>query len=202
MPDSALPPHAAPTTFQKIRGLPWSLSFSVLNTIFVQFTFFGSAFVLFLDQLGLDKTQIGFILALLPFFDLISIFVATWASRFGYKRTFLTFWLLRTFFSAFLLLVPFALQRFGAQAVLGIIAAIVIAFALSRSTALAALMPWQQEYIPHHMWGKYSATNTIFTSLSGVAAVSAAGFVLNRTTGLDGFMFLFGAALAFGIAAA
>ncbi len=188
-----------PTNLQKLRGIPWSISFNVCNTFFIQFTFFGSVFILFLDALKLDKTQIGFILALLPFFDLISIFLASTVSRFGYRRTFLTFWGVRTVFSALLLLIPAVLGQFGQQAVILFIALIVIAFATSRSIAITAFMPWQQEYIPRTMWGKYSATNTIFTSLAGVIAVSIAGYAINQSQNLTGYMLLFATALGFGV---
>jgi HEAT repeat protein/MFS family permease len=184
-----------PTNLQKIRGIPWSISFNVLNTFFIQFTFFGSVFVLFLDELGLDKGQIGFILALLPFFDLISLFLASAVSRFGYK---LTFWGARTVVSALLLVIPAVLGNFGPQAGLLFISGIVIAFSTSRSVAITALNPWQQEYVPASMWGKYSATNTMFTSLAGVIAVTIAGYVVNYWNDLTGYMVLFAVSLAFG----
>jgi MFS family permease len=187
-----------PTNLQKLRGIPWSISFNVFNTFFIQFTFFGSVFILFLDALQLEKTQIGFILALLPFFDLVSLFLASAVSRHGYKRTFLTFWGVRTVFSAGLLLVPAVMGQFGQPAVILFIALIVIAFATSRSIAITAFMPWQQEYIPRTMWGKYSATNTMFTSLAGVVAVSLAGYAISQSESLSGYMLLFAAALAFG----
>ncbi|MDX1523163.1 MAG: hypothetical protein R3264_16170, partial [Anaerolineae bacterium] len=65
-----------PTTAEKIRKLPWSIGHNAANTIFIQLTFLGSVFVLFLDTLGLDKTQIGFLLSLIPFADTISLFIA------------------------------------------------------------------------------------------------------------------------------
>ena len=52
----------------------------------------------------------------MPFFDLISLFLASAVSRFGYKRTFLTFWGARTVVSALLLVIPAVLGNFGPQA--------------------------------------------------------------------------------------
>jgi hypothetical protein len=52
-----------PTTVEKMRGLPWGIAADITNTIFVQFTFFGSVFILFLSELGLSKTQMGFLLS-------------------------------------------------------------------------------------------------------------------------------------------
>ncbi|MCC6458768.1 MAG: hypothetical protein IT328_27730, partial [Caldilineaceae bacterium] len=67
---------SAPTNVEKLRGLPWSIASNAANTVFVQYTFFGSIFVLFLSALGLSKSQMGFLLSLLPFFGLIALFVA------------------------------------------------------------------------------------------------------------------------------
>lgn len=55
------------TTVEKIRRLPWNVALNAFNNIFAQLTFFGSAFVLFLNELGTNNTQIGFLLSLLPF---------------------------------------------------------------------------------------------------------------------------------------
>ena len=77
-----------PTTVEKLRGLPWGVAWSMSNSVFAQYTFFGSIFVLFLDELGLDKGQIGSLLSLLPFLGIIAIFIASTEARIGYKRVF------------------------------------------------------------------------------------------------------------------
>ena len=76
-----------PTNAEKIRRLPWSIASNTANTVFVQYTFFGSAFILFLNQLELNNSQIGFLLSLFPFFGIVTIFIAPTVARFGYKRT-------------------------------------------------------------------------------------------------------------------
>jgi hypothetical protein len=88
---AAVTVHSEPTTVEKLRGLRWSIASNAANTVFVQFTFFGSIFVLFLNALGLSKTQMGFVLSLVPFFGLIALFVAPATARWGYKRTYLIF---------------------------------------------------------------------------------------------------------------
>ena len=64
------------TVVEKMRKLPWSVGFSIMNSVYVQYFFFGSIFILFLNELGLDKAQIGGLLSLMPFFGLIALFVA------------------------------------------------------------------------------------------------------------------------------
>ncbi|PIP16207.1 MAG: hypothetical protein COX46_03665, partial [bacterium (Candidatus Ratteibacteria) CG23_combo_of_CG06-09_8_20_14_all_48_7] len=55
------------TDTEKIQHLPWMLWANTLNVIFCTFTVFGSAFLLFLNELGMDKTRIGILLSLMPF---------------------------------------------------------------------------------------------------------------------------------------
>jgi len=155
--------------------------------------------VLFLAQLGFNKTQIGTLLSVLSFSNLVSLIVAPAVGRFGYKRTFLTFWGVRNGVTVLLLFTPWVLTRFGTHITLIYVVVISAGFAISRSVGMTALYPWMQEYIPNAVRGKYTATENIFTNLSAFAAVTAAGYILGPTPDLDRFVILFGAAVLFGI---
>ena len=179
-----------PTTIEKLRGLRWSIASNSANTVFVQYTFFGSIFVLFLNELGLSKGQIGFLLSLLPFTGLISIFIAPAVARFGYKRTYVTAWAGRTAIATFMLLTPWVAATYGLDVTLIFISVTVAAFSLVRSIGMTANMPWVQEYVPDMMRGKYTATNNTFASVVGFAAVTLGGVVLGRIVGLPGFVML------------
>jgi MFS family permease len=188
-----------PTTAEKLRGLPWSIGLNAANTVFTQFTFFGAAFVLFLDRLGLSKSDIGFILSLIPFSGLIAPLLAPWTARFGYKRTFLLFFLIRKLMALPLLLTPWVVGSYGAVAALLFVAGVVGLFALARSVEETAYYPWNQEFVPASVRGKYSAMSNIFTALVGVLSVSVAGWVIERSTGLAGFMILIAVGVLFGL---
>lgn len=190
-----------PTTVEKLRGLPWSITGNSLNAVFVQFTYFGSVFILFLSELGLTKSQIGFLLSLFPFSGLIALFIAPSVARYGFKRTFLTFYGIRKVVTAFLLLTPWIFALYGARLTLLYVSAIVAIFALCRATAETGVYPWIQEYVPNSVRGKYSATNNAATTLVGFVAVAIAGFVIGRTTGLTGFMWLIAVGVIFGLLA-
>jgi len=193
--------NTEPTNVEKIRGLRWSVAAYTANSVFVQLSFFGSVFVLFLSELGLSKTQIGSLLSLLPFSGLVALFVAPTVARFGYKRTFLSFLGIRKMAAAGLLLTPWVLSHWGSQAVLIYVAGIVATFALCRAIAETAVYPWSQEYVPNTVRGKYSATENIFASLSAFLAVTGAGYVVGRAEGLDRFMVLFAVGLLFALIA-
>ena len=187
------------TNVEKMRGLPWGVLFSITNSIFVQYTFYGSVFVLFLSELGLNKSQMGGLLSLLPFFGLIALFVAPAVARFGYKRTFIYAFSARTTISALLLLTPWVLANLGSQYVIPFIVVIVAGFAISRSIGMTAFYPWVQEYVPDALRGKYSAIKSSAARLSAFLAVTAAGYLIGASSGLQPFMTLIAIGLAFGI---
>ena len=199
---SSAEPTASPahqlTTVEKLRGLPWSISANVANTVFVQFTFFGSVFPLFLSQLGLSKSQMGFLFSLMPFCGLLALFLAPAAARFGYKNFYMVFWGTRKIFTAMLLFTPWVLASFGAQGALIFVSVITTVFAVCRAAAETARIPWVQEYVPGAMQGKYTATSNIFTSLTGFLSVAVAGYILGLSQDLASFMLLIGGGVFFG----
>jgi sugar phosphate permease len=160
-----------PTNVEKLRGLPWGVAWSVTNSVFAQYTFFGSIFVLFLNELGLDKAQIGGLLSLLPFFGIVAVFVAGPVAQLGHKRVFIASFLGRTSAAALLLLTPAVLSRFGQDAVLAFIIITASAFGLFRAVGFTAFYPWLQEQVPDSLRGKYTAIKNVLASLTTLLAV-------------------------------
>jgi hypothetical protein len=188
-----------PTTVEKLRGLRWNVLGDSANTIFAQFTFFGSVFVLFLNELGLGKGQIGFMLSLFPFAGLVAPFISPAVARFGYKRTFITFWGARKAITALLLFVPWVLLTLGQTTALVFVALIAGGFALTRAIAETGKYPWTQEFVPNYLRGKFSAVSNVAMTITGLIAVSTAGYVLERNTELSGYMLLIGVGILFGL---
>ena len=187
-----------PTTVDKLRGLPWSISANVANAIFCQFTFFGSVFPLFLSELGFSKSKMGFLFSLMPFCGLIAPLIAPATLRFGYKNTYMTFWGIRKIVTALLLLTPWLLITFGPAVALLAISTITAVFALCRAIAETARVPWVQEFVPGSVQGKYTAMSNIFTSLAGFLSVLVAGYVLGQAHNLTSFMLLIAGGVFFG----
>jgi MFS family permease len=187
-----------PTTVEKLRGLPWSIGTNMANTVFSQFIYFGAVFVLFLDRLNFSKTEIGFILALVPFAGAIAPFVATFTARMGVKRAFVTFYAVRKIVTVALLLTPWVFVTYGERTTFFFVTAIVALFSVTRAIEETAYYPWIQEFVPNSVRGKYSAMSNIFTALTGFVSVGVAGVILNRSEALSGFMVLFAIGLFFG----
>jgi MFS family permease len=182
--------HPPPTTVEKLRGLPWGIAWSVANSVFAQYTFFGSIFILFLNELGLDKAQIGSLLSLLPFLSIVALFIATTLARLGYKRVFIVSFSARTSAAGLLLLAPLILARFGERAALAFIVLTVTTFGLFRAIGFTAYYPWLQEQVPDGVRGKYTAVKNALASLSALLAAAAAGYVLGADPDLGRFRIL------------
>ncbi|MCJ7701361.1 MAG: MFS transporter [Anaerolineales bacterium] len=186
------------TTSEKLDRLPWSIATNAVNTIFVQFTYFGSAFVLFLDALNFSKSQVGFLLSLLEFASLIALFVAPWVERVGFKRAYIRAFGLRTLVTAGLLLIPWIIT-YGSQTTFVFVTAVIALFSILRSIGVTAFYPWAQEYVPNAVRGRFSASNNLITALVGFIAVAIAGTILDKTSGFNGYLILFGVAVVFGM---
>ncbi|HEY3475765.1 MAG TPA: MFS transporter, partial [Anaerolineales bacterium] len=117
----------------------------------------------------------------------------------GYKKTFLAGIAVRNIFTAGLLLVPLLANRWPAERLVGYVALITLAFAISRAVAMTAFFPWQQEYIPQQMRGRYAGYSSIIVSLAGLVAAAVAGFLINQPLDAWRFPLLFGIGVSFGL---
>jgi MFS-type transporter involved in bile tolerance (Atg22 family) len=187
------------TDIEKQRGMPWLVAGDTFNTGFFLLTFSGSVFILFLSELNLDEGQIGFLLALVPFGGVISPFIAPAVARFGYKRAFVSFWGLRTFAFAFMLLTPLVLARFGPAAGFIWVSTIIFAFALCRAVAETGGYPWRKEAVPDAMRGKFTAVNSIINTLAGILVTVGASLIIDSGAGLGRFMVLMSIGITFGL---
>ncbi len=186
----------------KRRGLPWQLAHNTLNSVFASLTVFGPVFVLFLDELGLPKTQIGLLLSLLPFSGLLALGFSPLATRWGRRRVVLVCWTARKLFIAGLLLLPWILAQHGHTAGRVYLVAVVAAFAVMRALAETAWYPWVQEVVPDRLRGRFGANSAVLGTVAACLALAVGGQVLDRGAGLDRFLLLIGIGCVFGLAAA
>jgi MFS family permease len=188
-----------PTDVDKIRGLPWLLSATVLNKIFLLLTVTGSVFLLFLDQLGLDTSQIGFLLSLIPFSGVIALMIAPTATRIGTKRVFLTFWTIRKLLVLLLMLSPWINAQYGERNAFLWVTAIMLGYSLCRGIAETGYYPWIKEAIPDTLRGKFDALINTASSVAAIIFTLLASYVVARGSGLGRFLILIAAGVALGL---
>jgi len=193
--------QAQPGDEEKIRALPWSIGFSVLSgTVFCAWTFFGSVFVLYLQALHLPKGHIGALLSVFPFCGLMAPLVAPALARIGLKRASIIAYAGRSVTAGLLLLLPIVLAAGGRAGAVVYLSGVILLFALFRSLAETAILPWSQEYTPAAVRGKFSAATTIVGTLAGMAATALAGYLVSHSQGLERFLWLQGAGCIAGLA--
>jgi len=186
---------------EKIRKLPWALSGDACNIAYFYLAFIGPIFLIFQDKLGLSKGQIGVLLAIAPFTGLIAPFTGPLAARFGFKRTYVFFWSLRTIVMAGMIAAPWVVSTYGLEAGFAYVACIVILFSLFRTTGESAVTPWSQQYVPPNIRGKFTAVQNIIVTSVSAATIAAASRFLGHSPPTSRFLVLFGIAFGFGILA-
>jgi MFS family permease len=181
------------------RYLGWFLAHHSLNSVFYMLTFGSSVFVLFLSDLGLDKARIGFLLSLFPFCGIVAPFVSRIVTRFGLKRTYVTFYGVRKFVMLLMLAAPWVLGRFGTATLFTYTVVVLFVFAMLRATAETAYYPWSREFIPDAVRGRVGGMNNVVIGLASALVMLVASWVLSRGTGYGRYQALIGVACTAGI---
>lgn len=187
------------TEEEQISAIPWLCAQSVLNSLFCIWTFGGSIFLLYLNELGLPNGQIGAVLSIFPFCGLLALGFAPLAQRWGWKRVYLLGYGIRNFVMAMLLLLPWVMIRFGNNATMIFLFVVIIVFALLRAFSETAYFPWSKEFTPKRLWGRINGINTVICTVTAGLGLWLAGYVINQGAGLTRFQVLLGAGCIMGL---
>jgi hypothetical protein len=160
---------------------------------------FGPVLVLFFDALKLDKARIGVLLAMPLFFQIMSVFVVPLVEKFGYKRSCMFFFSIRTIILSGLIATPKIAQIFGPTGVFLWVGFIMLVFSISLAIGQTAGGPWGLEVLPTNIRSKSIAMNTFLCGVVVICGTWFAGFWLSRSSGLNGFMFLIGLGVFIGL---
>ena len=201
--ESALTPVSAGygiTDLDRIRSIPLHIAGNCGINAFCLLTVFGSVFVLFMDELGFDKTRIGILLSLMPFASVLALFVVPWTLRLGLKRAFVWSFGIRKFVIALLLFTPLVLGNYGTQAAFIWVVAVLVVFSILRSIGEAAFVTWYPDLIPKAMLGRFSAINTTVVTILNIVVLVSASAVIRRFVGTEKFLLLIGAGILLGAA--
>lgn len=187
------------TDVEKISKIPWMIAGDALNIGFFLFSLSGPAFLLFLDELGLDTVQIGLMLSLVPFFSVFTPLFGRFALNLGYKRTFLIFRSARITIIALILLTPWVQTNFGNTSTFYFVALVITGFAFCRAISETATFPWYKIVIPNAIRGKFGAVGgMVSTFVSIFISLISAYIIDSSSTGLYRFILLFGIAIVLG----
>lgn len=187
------------TDREKMRGIPWLLSGEAFSAFFSYITFASSVFVLYFNDLGYQKTFIGFLLSLFPFCGLVAPFLASWIARVGPRRIFFIFYGARKLVIMALLATPWVMTSFGARAGAIFVAIVILTFALCRAIAETGFYPWNQECIPNAIRGKVGGINSTLAMITSMIALGLASYIIGKGTGLWRYSLIIAIGAAAGI---
>ena len=184
---------------KKISRLPWVAFSGGLSSIYATFVL-GAVSTLFYDAMGLSKSHIGLLNALIFLPGPLAIFIAPLAAQWGFKRTFMIFYGCRKILIALLAGSPWILERYGLSGVAIYTTSLMSFYGILRVIAETAVYPWQHEYVPPRVRGKFTAIMNMMSTLVGIGAVSFASHFLERQlNGLASYQFLFIVGSIFGL---
>ena len=169
------------------------------NSVFCRLTVFGSAFVLFLDHLGLDKGRIGMLLSFIPFAGLVALVSASFVALIGFRRAYIGFFWVRKLAIFLLLLLPWVSARWGAGAGLVWVACLVLVFAVCRAIGEIGAYAIFQEVVPNSIRGKFGAAAYGMVTASGIAATAFAGWALRGSPDTARYLIVIGIGVTAGV---
>lgn len=187
------------TNLEKTQRLKFALAGDACNSIYLNLATAGSVLLLFMDRLGLDKAQMGALLAVLGLGPMISPLTTQLGAIFGFKRLSLSFSVLRVIMLAGMIAAPWVAAKYGPAVAFKYVAAVLIAFSLCRSAGDSMGGPWSIEFIPASIRGRFMARQMIVTMLCGAGSIFVIGHFLGQEAAISRFQMFFAIALVFGL---
>jgi MFS family permease len=171
------------------KTLKWFYLLVGANSAFAICTFGGSLFPLYLKELGLSPERIGMVIGSIPFMQVLALPSMPIIERLGYRRSYLIFYGSRKFTILALILAPWVLQTFGADALYVFVVGCVLVFGVQRSLGETAFYPWIKEIIPDAIRGRTQGTAQLFGTLAAGLGLMLAGVLVEHhdVLGLDRF---------------
>ncbi|MCA1808356.1 MAG: MFS transporter, partial [Lentisphaerae bacterium] len=183
----------------KSNYFPWFYIFQGCVVAFFLLTLFGPVFPMYMDALGLSKSQIGALLAVPHFLAIFSLLFVGVVARHGPKRIFISISVMRTVFISGLLFLPWLSSLLGPRGVFLAAALMIAAFALCRAIGDTGFFPWEKEMLPDRTRGKVYAVNGIVCGIVAFATSGAAVWTLRGVGGVTGFRTLIALGIVFNI---
>lgn len=155
---------------------------------------------LFAAELGLSEDRIGLLAGMMPFFQALGVLVLPIIARFGSRRVSASVLALRYVFLGLFFVAPVFIAR--PELAFGILALAMLGFAICRSVAEAALVPWSQEFIPRSVRGRIAGRMALAYLPVALAVSWATKTWLDGRDGLDRFYPVFAIGIVIGIVGA
>ena len=168
----------APDDARVTRRLTFAVLASAIGGIAFTLTYGSSVITLFVSDLGFSKSQVGYVRALLFLLGLVGPFFMPLLERFGFRRSFLLFYAARYLALAALAATPALLAASGLPAAIALVLGATVVFGLLRALAETAYLPWQHEFVPSAVFGRFEVAVILAGSVCSILALAGASRLL------------------------
>lgn len=182
--------------YDKMRRLPWLYLFTMMTGTATLCTV-TAPLTLFAAELGMNEGRIGLLAGIMPFFQALGVLALPIVLRFGSRRVATSALTTRYVFLGLFLIVPAFAAR--PDTVFAILLAAMLGFAICRSLAEAAIVPWSQEFMPRAVRGRIAGRMALAYVPVALGVSWAIQVWLDGRTGLDRFMPVFAVGIFVGI---
>lgn len=191
---------AVPDVDRRMRRLPFAAVSESLSPIAMALTYGSSVIALFVTDLGFSKSQLGYVRSLLFLLGMAGPFFMPLLERIGLRRSFILFYGGRYVVLAGLAAAPVLAATVGLHAAVALVLAVTVVFGLLRALAETAFLPWQHEFVPQSVFGRFQVVVNLGGSLVTIAALAIASRFLAASTSPATFQLIFLVAAASGLA--
>jgi hypothetical protein len=159
----------------------------------------GPAMILLARRIDMPASWVGWLIAFLPFTQLLVIFTAPLVERVGAKRLMSSTWLARNLVACLIFILPWAVAHGGMRAGWYVMVVYTLGFSVLRAIGVSGWFPWLHEVVPESERGSYFSTESGLTQLVNVGVVLAQGFLLSGNPPIGRFLLIYGAGIVAGI---
>jgi MFS family permease len=138
----------------------------------------GAPVVLTARYIGASETEIGLLNSLMPLLVVLQVVGTTLIDRFGYRRTMIAGWGLRSFALLIIVPLPFLVGRVSTDVLVGLMLLAMFIFTMIRGLASAAWFPWLSVLLPTGQRGNYFGLEQQMMNVSAFAALMLSGWFL------------------------
>ena len=185
------------TDHDKLRRLPWFYGSTVMTATAVLCTV-TAPLTLFAAELGLGEDRIGLLAGIMPLFQALGVLALPLILRFGSRRIATAALSMRYVFLTLFLIAPVYVAQ--PDMVFAVLLMAMLGFAICRSMAEAALVPWSQEFMPRSVRGRIAGRIALAYMPVALGVSWAIQVWLDSRTGLDRFFPVFILGIVVGIA--
>ncbi|SMY08877.1 MFS transporter [Flavimaricola marinus] len=190
-------PSRGQSDYDKLRRLPWLYGSTVMTATAVLCTV-SAPLTLFAAEIGLGEDRIGLLSGIMPFFQGLGVLALPVILRFGSRRIAATALSIRYLFLTLFLVALAFVDR--PDVVFSILLIAMLGFAVCRSLAEAALVPWSQEFMPKSVRGRIAGRMALAYVPVALGVSWAIQVWLDSQSGLGRFVPVFVLGILIGIA--